>query len=113
MESTLVVFSSFNFDGPPVVAILLALGIALLFVVLLGFFSRRILVGLFGGAIIAAGISFVIISMGRGDMVDLIVLFCTPIAAACGALVGGIAGYIGKRSVVSTSRDRQGQNEGK
>lgn len=106
----MAILASFNYYGPSLVAMLLALGIALLVVILLGFFSRRILVGLFGGAIIAAGISFVMVSIGQGDLVDLMLLFLTPIAAVGGALVGGIAGYIGKR--VATSRmGSQGQNE--
>ena len=88
---------------------LVALGIALVIVVLVGYFSRRIVIGLLGGAFIAAGIIFAMIRSGQGDMVALLLMFFVPIAAAGGALVGGIAGYAGKR--VAASREPGTQEE--
>ena len=79
--------ASFNYQGPPTVAVVIGAGLAIAIIVALQF-SRSVLAGLFGGAISWGLIAFVVLGKGSGDMTELIQMFYGAIFGLAGAFVG-------------------------
>lgn len=88
-----MLLASFNYYPPADQFLIggLVLNVVLLLALVL---SRRFLVGLFGGAIVAAVISWSVFGMGKGDMRGVVQLFYTIIFASISGILGGCLAWL-------------------
>ena len=90
--------ASFNYYGPATSVQIGGLVAAAIGLVIL-WFMRSIVTGITGGAFGGAIIALVVFGQGKGDMAEITQQIAAVIFGMVGALLGGIAGWDGKRSV--------------
>jgi hypothetical protein len=101
----MVTLASFNYAGPPLGTVMVALLVAAAVILLLGA-TRSLVIGIIGGAISAGVTAWVVLGAGRGDLTGLMQLVYAPIVGILGAVAGGVAAAIAK-----ALRNRSGEDK--
>jgi hypothetical protein len=101
--------ASFNYQEPPLGIVLAGVALGLVILALLGF-SRSILLGCFGGALVCAAIAWTVAGMGSGDLTGLTQLAGAVFFGIVGCIAGALAGFIGKRLRTDTRQGEAGGN---
>jgi hypothetical protein len=89
------ILASFNYAGPPLGTVMVALLVAATVLLLLGA-TRSVVIGAFGGAIGGGVMAWLVLGAGGGDLMGLMQLVFSPMVGVLGAVAGGVAAAIGK-----------------
>jgi hypothetical protein len=106
------ILASFNYTGPPLGTVMLALLVAVAVILLLAA-TRSLVIGIIGGAISAGVAAWVVLGAGHGDLTGLMQLVYAPIVGILGGVAGGIAAAIAKALRNRSGEDKKEDKRGR
>ena len=90
----MTILASFNYTEPSFGVVLTGTLAAALMLLIVGW-MRRVVLGFFAGAVGGVTIAWIVLGQGSGD-VWLVHVVGTPVAGLAGAVLGAVAGFVGK-----------------
>lgn len=92
-----MLFASFNYSGPDwgIIGTALGIGAALAFA---AHTIKSMWFGVVAGVLYGGVGSWVVFSLGTGDMTELFQMIFSPVLAILGGIIGAIAAWAGKRA---------------